>query len=115
MSEILITGREAVNILRVSSAKFLQLQDKGRVVPILRKEGVFYNLLELRKADFKTRTQPSDFPEDEYTTATKAMEIIGVSRRTFYNRVNAGLIKLHKRNSGSYVKLTDLYANDDLF
>jgi len=114
MQQILVTAREAVRLLGGSPGKFLQWQDRGHCTPIITKDGVFYDLAAMRR-DIVRMPRPSEFNEEEYATVQQALDILGISRRTFYKRVTSGEIPIHKCEKLTYVKLTDLYANDDLF
>lgn len=113
-SRMMLTGPECVKMLGIAPSKFLRMQDAGRIKPELVEGKVLYNFTEIRK--FRTvQDRPFGFPDNEYATVEQAMAKLDISRRTFYKRVASGEIEIHKDGRLSFVKLVDLYANDDLF
>lgn len=109
---------EAKEVLGLRPIKFLRLLDKGFLVPEIR-EGVAVFSYESLMAAVKYKNLPNlktiEFPKELYFTPSEAMEWLDISRRTFYNRVNAKTIRLYKKGKLSYVKKSELFADDDLF
>jgi hypothetical protein len=54
-------------------------------------------------------------PKETFVSIIEAMQILGMSRRTFYIRVNRGEVEIHKQGRRSFVKKEDLIADKDLF
>lgn len=114
MSAELVTASEALRILNVTPARFIKLQELGCFRPVVSgNRWVLYQRESLLKE--LGRGQAKNFPSDKYATVSRALEILDVSRRTFYIQVAKGAIKLHKQGRRSFVKLTDLYTTDELF
>jgi predicted site-specific integrase-resolvase len=112
------TAREATEITGVKAMRFLDFQDRGLITPVIENGTACYTLEGLRKlAELKqlALSPRPVYPSAEYVRASEAMDILDVSRRTFYKRVNLGQIELHKKGRLSYVKKADLYASDELF
>lgn len=115
MSVELVTASEAIRLLNVTPARFIKLQDLGCFCPVVSGgRWILYDAASLVK-ELSRGNRPKKFPLTEYATIKQAMDILGVCRATFYNRVKAGKITLHKYKDLSFVLRKDLYANDDLF
>lgn len=112
MEKILITASEAVVSLGFTPSKFLRLLDSGKALPEFEDGNLRFDLHQLKKLSV---SRPEGFGEAEFYTVRQTLFVLGISRRTFYNRVNDGLIRLHKYKSSSYVKKSELYADDELF
>lgn len=113
---ILLTAVEAAESLCITPAKFIRLQDKGRITPEVTPKGVFYDSSKLWGLKlFGAKLKIIKYPSHLYTTPADAMERLGVCRKTFYTRVSKGEIQLYKDGTRSFVKISDLYATDELF
>lgn len=110
---IWVSGIEAAEYLGLDTRRFLQMQDKGLISPELFKSGVMYDLRKLKKVETSKIVpyRSGEFPSNEYASVQQALDMLGISRRTFYIRVDKGVLVLHrdKVSRRSYVKLTDLY------
>ena len=113
----LVTAKEAARMMGLTPTRFLEVQDSGRITPEILDGRTFYSTAILFGAMRrpKRNLNPNPFPLDLYATAKEAIEILQVCRKTFYSRVNAGSIQIHKHGIYSFVLRKDLYANDDLF
>ena len=113
----LLSAIEAARSMRLTPSRFIYFQDQGLIVPEITAKGVFYESEKLRgvNPDGPRELKPIKFPKEEYATPKEAMDILDISRRTFYIRINSGKIPLFKKGRYSFVLRKDLYANDDLF
>lgn len=115
MSTELVTASEAIRLLNVTPARFIKLQDLGCFCPVVSGgRWILYDSTSLVK-ELSRGNRPKKFPLAEYATIKQAMDILGVCRATFYNRVKAGKITLHKHKDLSFVKLADIDPDFDLF
>ena len=111
---MLITGVEAVKIVGITPFNFIQLLDSGKIAPEFKDGRLFFDLHELRRLTLGA-VAPFEFPADKYASPLQCMHILGVSRRTFYKKINAEGIQIHKAGRLSYIKIIDLYASNELF
>jgi len=114
MQKIPLSARDAIKILGVSADRFLRLQDLKKLPAEIIDGAVVYDLHELKKVDFSL-PKSEILPDSHYGTVRQALDILKVCRKTFYSKVTKGEIQLYKDGRRSFVKLADLYANDDLF
>jgi len=112
---ISVTAEEACDLLGVSPLHFLRMFDRGKARPELNRDGKYvFGLRELRQVEIR-RERPEYFPESKFASVDQAVTILDITRKTFYNRVNAGKIPIHRCGKRTFVKLVDLYATDELF
>lgn len=112
------TAREATEIVGIKAMRFLDFQDKGLITPDVVDGVAYYGLESLRKLAEMKHLGPAPrpvFSSAEYVRASEAMQMMDISRRTFYKRVNLGQIEIHKKGGFSYVKKVDIFAKDELF
>jgi hypothetical protein len=114
MQKIYLNSRESIEALGVTPNKFLYLLDNGRLPTEFIDGQVVFDLHALKASKYMLK-RPEDFPESLYATAAESMDILRISRRTFYIRVNQGAIALHKYGRKSFVLRKDLYADNELF
>ncbi len=117
-NRVLVSAEEAMELLEVSALYFVRMFDRGVARPELARTGKYlFDLQALRQVGLirQVKRRPIQFPEDIYATVDQAISLLGITRKTFYNRVNAEKLQAHKYGKRTYVKLTDLYANDELF
>jgi hypothetical protein len=114
---VLLSGLEAARSMCLTPTKFLLLQDKGLIIPEVNPDGVFYDIEKLRgvRGRIGVKIKPVKFPKEEYATPKEAMDILDISRRTFYIRAKRGDFKIHKEKQLSYILRAELYATDELF
>lgn len=113
MQKILLTAKEALRFLGVTSDRFLSLQDMGKLPAEISNGVVAYDLAGLRKIDISL-PKSGVLPESEYTTIAGAIQTLDVCRKTFYSRVKKGEIQLYKDGKRSFVKISDIDPNYDL-
>jgi excisionase family DNA binding protein len=115
LNSILVNAEEATELLGVSAIYFIRLFDKGLARPELNDKGQFlFDLKSLRQIALG-KQRPNYFPESEYATIDQAVHILDITRKTFYNRVKRGKIKIHRCGKRTFIKRADLYADDELF
>lgn len=117
-NRVLVSAEEAMELLEVSALYFVRMFDRGVAQPELTRTGKYlFDLQALRQVGLirQVKRRPVQFPEDIYATVDQAISLLGITRKTFYNRVNAEKLQVHKYGNRTYVKFTDLYANDELF
>jgi len=115
MDSNFITASGAINQMGITPAKFIRLLDLGCFQPQLSgSRWVLFDKRQLKKV-IRSPERPKAFPAGEFATVKQALALLDISRRTFYIRVNRGDFVLHKSGKLSFVKLTDLYADAELF
>ena len=117
---ILVKAAEATQLLGVTANRFLRLQDRGVIRPHIVGDLTMYDFRKLKPliAEFNLKNKEpefEDFPSTEFATVKQSLNILKISRKTFYDLVAKGKIEIHKSGFRSFVKRSDLSPEKAIF
>lgn len=120
MERILMSATEVTKSIGVTPSRFFRWQDAGLIAPVTRGGKVYYDLREARELNSRIKGQegrlrPPEYPADKFANVPQALNILQICRKTFYDRVAKGKIKLHKYETRSFVRLSDISPEKVIF
>lgn len=114
MQKIYFQAREVIDYFRITPAHFIYLFDHNRLPFHIIDGCILFEFHELKKLDLNA-PKTLLYKEQGLATVAEALDILGISRRTFYIRVAKKEIELEKKGRRSFVKLADIDPDFDLF